>query len=423
MSTYSGMPGVGPPLIVQSHLHAGAAALGAQRKTKQSILQQLQLLQRLQISDSAPSCQPSKSRQQPAGSMPPPPAKQMQPQANVPQQQGQTHRQQPWQQQQPASEGSFEPQVGSRGRAGNKQPLASSPQSHGEQQAQLLSVAIGEQGSKADPNADAFWRFNNATDSQLWNPNMQDLGICDDAGGGDPCESFTMADVDLTFQSYEDIFTASQLQSSPPFEELQAACSSIPNEPSEPSAHMDSIPESELYKPQRDALARSLSGGCAPARPRSDVGGHAGPAGTGPPETSIISSGATSASGTCSNRGGIVQLFRARPTGSTMSLSLSGLSAESSGADYHDCGVSPVFLGNSDPSSWGGSPDGIVLAQARDSAMLRYKEKKKTRKFDKRIRYASRKARADIRKRVKGRFVKAGQDYDYDPLVSTTRSF
>ena len=42
-------------------------------------------------------------------------------------------------------------------------------------------------------------------------------------------------------------------------------------------------------------------------------------------------------------------------------------------------------------------------------------------RFDKSIRYASRKARADVRRRVKGRFVKAGDAYDYDPL-SQTRS-
>lgn len=42
-------------------------------------------------------------------------------------------------------------------------------------------------------------------------------------------------------------------------------------------------------------------------------------------------------------------------------------------------------------------------------------------RFGKQIRYASRKARADTRKRVKGRFVKAGEEYDYDPLV--TRNF
>lgn len=79
---------------------------------------------------------------------------------------------------------------------------------------------------------------------------MQDLGICD-TEEGDPCEAFTMADVDLAFESYEEIFTGSQLQASPQFEELQAACSSMGNEHVEPSSHhMDSIPESELYKPQ-----------------------------------------------------------------------------------------------------------------------------------------------------------------------------
>ncbi|KAJ9564219.1 hypothetical protein OSB04_000185 [Centaurea solstitialis] len=47
------------------------------------------------------------------------------------------------------------------------------------------------------------------------------------------------------------------------------------------------------------------------------------------------------------------------------------------------------------------------LAQNRCNAMLRYKEKKKTRRYEKCIRYESRKARADTRKRVKGRFVKS----------------
>ncbi|XP_041016266.1 zinc finger protein CONSTANS-LIKE 15-like [Juglans microcarpa x Juglans regia] len=52
------------------------------------------------------------------------------------------------------------------------------------------------------------------------------------------------------------------------------------------------------------------------------------------------------------------------------------------------------------------------LAQNRGNAMQRYKEKKKTRRYDKHIRYESRKARADTRKRVKGRFVKASETTD-----------
>uniref|UniRef100_A0A5B7B7S3 Putative zinc finger protein CONSTANS-LIKE 14-like isoform X1 n=1 Tax=Davidia involucrata TaxID=16924 RepID=A0A5B7B7S3_DAVIN len=53
-----------------------------------------------------------------------------------------------------------------------------------------------------------------------------------------------------------------------------------------------------------------------------------------------------------------------------------------------------------------------LMAQNRGNAMLRYKEKKKTRRYDKHIRYESRKARADTRKRVKGRFVKASEAPD-----------
>ncbi|CAN6485526.1 unnamed protein product [Victoria cruziana] len=53
--------------------------------------------------------------------------------------------------------------------------------------------------------------------------------------------------------------------------------------------------------------------------------------------------------------------------------------------------------------------DSELLAQNRGNAMQRYKEKKKTRRYDKHIRYESRKARADTRQRVRGRFVKANE--------------
>ncbi|CAK7336095.1 unnamed protein product [Dovyalis caffra] len=52
------------------------------------------------------------------------------------------------------------------------------------------------------------------------------------------------------------------------------------------------------------------------------------------------------------------------------------------------------------------------LTRSRGDAMQRYKEKKKTRRYDKHIRYESRKARADTRKRVKGRFVKTTEAPD-----------
>ncbi|CAI9096386.1 OLC1v1032528C3 [Oldenlandia corymbosa var. corymbosa] len=103
---------------------------------------------------------------------------------------------------------------------------------------------------------------------------------------------------------------------------------------------------------------------------------------------------------------------------SSMSLSLSNITGESSGADYQDCGLSPVFLTGESP--WESGLE-ASCPQARDKAKMRYNEKKKTRTFGKQIRYASRKARADTRRRVKGRFVKAGEAYDYDPLH--TRDF
>nr|ABD78315.1 SLL2 protein [Primula vulgaris] len=96
-----------------------------------------------------------------------------------------------------------------------------------------------------------------------------------------------------------------------------------------------------------------------------------------------------------------------------LNLSFSGVTGESSAGDFHEIGMG-------EPPPWC-SPCSFP-STSRSSAVLRYKEKKKIRKFDKKVRYASRKARADVRRRVKGRFVKAGDVYDYDPL-GRTRSY
>lgn len=45
-------------------------------------------------------------------------------------------------------------------------------------------------------------------------------------------------------------------------------------------------------------------------------------------------------------------------------------------------------------------------SQERDFALSRYKEKKKTRRYDRHVRYESRKVRAESRVRIKGRFAK-----------------
>ncbi|XP_073028991.1 zinc finger protein CONSTANS-LIKE 10-like isoform X3 [Primulina eburnea] len=101
-------------------------------------------------------------------------------------------------------------------------------------------------------------------------------------------------------------------------------------------------------------------------------------------------------------------------------VTFSGLTGESSAGDFQDCGASSVPILGEPP--WAPSGPENSLSCSRSDAVMRYKEKKKARKFEKKVRYESRKARADVRRRVKGRFVKAGDAYDYDPLIRS-RSF
>ncbi|CAN4096852.1 unnamed protein product [Withania somnifera] len=119
---------------------------------------------------------------------------------------------------------------------------------------------------------------------------------------------------------------------------------------------------------------------------------------------------------TCNGRIGALPFLPA-PIHPSMSLSLSNITGETCATtEYQDCGLSQGFLNE---APWDLSLENCP--QKRHQAKMRYNEKKKTRTFGKQIRYASRKARADTRRRVKGRFVKAGEAYDYDP--SGTRDF
>ncbi|XAR71331.1 hypothetical protein NMG60_11028538 [Bertholletia excelsa] len=58
----------------------------------------------------------------------------------------------------------------------------------------------------------------------------------------------------------------------------------------------------------------------------------------------------------------------------------------------------------------------------REARVLRYRQKKKTRRFEKTIRYASRKAYAETRPRIKGRFAKRSTDaeVEVERMFSTT---
>ncbi|KAG6521201.1 transcription factor GHD7-like [Zingiber officinale] len=56
------------------------------------------------------------------------------------------------------------------------------------------------------------------------------------------------------------------------------------------------------------------------------------------------------------------------------------------------------------------------LAMEREAKIMRYKEKRKKRRYEKQIRYASRKAYAEMRPRVKGRFAKTMESTESQPV-------
>ncbi|CAJ1944970.1 unnamed protein product [Sphenostylis stenocarpa] len=92
-------------------------------------------------------------------------------------------------------------------------------------------------------------------------------------------------------------------------------------------------------------------------------------------------------------------------TVSDMSYSFGRNSSESSGI-----GLSGVS---------GGQGATQLCAMDREARVLRYREKRKNRKFEKTIRYASRKAYAETRPRIKGRFAKRTEiDSDVERLYS-----
>ena len=62
----------------------------------------------------------------------------------------------------------------------------------------------------------------------------------------------------------------------------------------------------------------------------------------------------------------------------------------------------------------------LAVALDREVRVMRYREKRKNRKFERKIWYASRKAYAETRPRIKGRFAKRVEmDADVDPIYSS----
>lgn len=191
-------------------------------------------------------------------------------------------------------------------------------------------------------------------------------------------EDFCVDDADLAFENYEELFGTSHIQTEQLFDDAGI----------------------DIYFEMKEAPA----GNSTESKLKQPANSNAVSADSG-----MSNPGVKGDSSVCT------PLRQAR---SSLSLSFAGLTGESSAGDHQDCVVSSLLLMGEPPWQPPG-PEGSIAGGSRDSALTRYKEKKMRRKFDKKIRYASRKARADVRKRVKGRFVKAGEAYDYDPLCQT----
>eukprot|EP00249_Psilotum_nudum_P014866 c25039_g1_i1 orf=517-2430(-) len=318
------------------------------------------------------------------------------------------------------------------------------------QQEDLIEQLLLEdpQQLKAETNADclrhsdSFWHCHaGSSTNQPWHPCLGEMGVCKD---GNQCDRFNLHDVDFSFDNYEEIFAGSQIQSSV-FEDIVSACSTMRQDTpfTESSAQMENIPQATLLGSQTRSmtgLANCLSSetqdpqssgpGSLQSSEKSvlgspfekETGSNKGASQSSAPgslqnsEKSVL--GAAFEKETGLNRdGGFSTSFSSLPVQSHHSLTIPKLNGDNV-VDNHECGASSVFYKEKPP--WAStSTDNQALAQARDNAMQRYKQKKKNRLYEKRIRYESRKARADTRKRVKGRFVKAGDTYDYDPLAAT----
>ncbi|KAL5223651.1 hypothetical protein ABZP36_010290 [Zizania latifolia] len=192
-------------------------------------------------------------------------------------------------------------------------------------------------------------------------------------------EDFCVDDVDLSFENYEELFGTSHIQTEQLFDD--AGIDSYFESKEMPAGNSD-----ELLKPMQPATSNAVSADSTMSIPGAK---------------------------------GDSSLYIPVRLGRSSISPFSGLTGESSAGDHQDCGVSSVLLKGGEPPWYPPGPEGSFAGAIRDNAVTRYKEKKKRRKFDKKIRYASRKARADVRKRVKGRFIKAGEAYDYDPLCET----
>nr|URA29435.1 B-box protein 20 [Muscari aucheri] len=225
-----------------------------------------------------------------------------------------------------------------------------------------------------------------STTPKLCGAETKDPKICKD----DFYEDFTVDDVEFNFENYEELFGGSHNQPGELFDDagidgfFDVTEMSVTNSDG-PGEFVAEVISAGNLKSMQPACSNAAS------------------------VDSLMSNLGTKADPSVS--------FPARKAHSSLSLSFSGLTGDSSAGDYPE--MTSMLLMGEPPWYTTGAECSSFPAANRDSAVMRYKEKKKNRKFEKKIRYVSRKTRADVRKREKGRFVKAGDSYDYDPLCRT----
>ncbi|EEF36086.1 hypothetical protein RCOM_0577390 [Ricinus communis] len=188
---------------------------------------------------------------------------------------------------------------------------------------------------------ESFWQYRSPLQSdQLWSQNMQDLGVCEDNACHD---DFNMPDVDITFRNFEELFGTEEDPIRALLDDKDASWSSVEKDMSVDTSH------------------------CRNARPREpQINKNIGP----PNQVYNLQRNLDSPR-------------TIRPSYSAMSFSISRFSAEGSGTKYVDSGLSPYITGTE--VSYHSSDLEGAHSEAKENAMVRYKEKKKARTYGPRI--------------------------------------
>ncbi|XP_062220166.1 zinc finger protein CONSTANS-LIKE 10-like isoform X2 [Phragmites australis] len=169
---------------------------------------------------------------------------------------------------------------------------------------------------------------------------VPDTTVNDKFDDGSIYEDFCVDDADLTFENYKELFGTSHVQTEQLFDD--AGIDSYFEMKETPP-----IGSNEEPKYMQLDCSNVVSADSAMSKP-----------------------GARADSSLC---------IPVRQVRSSLSRSFSGLTGESSAGNHQDCGVSPMLLMGEPPWHSPG-PEGSLAGGSRDSALTRYKEKKKRRK-------------------------------------------